>query len=46
MFVSLRKLEAKVAEIYNSCNETKSMQIKADKKSIILKKIERRKKRQ
>ena len=31
ILVSLRKLEAKVAEIYNFCNETKSMQIKGDK---------------
>ena len=30
--VSLRKLEAKVAEIYIFCNETKPMQIKGDKK--------------
>ena len=42
MLVSLRKLEAKVAEIYNSCNETKSMQIEGDKKPMILKKIEMR----
>ena len=45
MLVSLRKLEAKVAEIYNSCNETKSMQIKGDKKPMIMKKIEMRKKK-
>ena len=28
---SLRKLEAKIAEIYHFCNKTKSMQIKGDK---------------
>ena len=31
ILVSLRKLEARVAEIYNFCNKTKSIQIKGDK---------------
>ena len=37
ILVSLRKLEAKAAEIYNFCNETKSMQIKGDKQLAELK---------
>ena len=36
ILVSLRKLEVKVAEIYNFCNETKSMQIKGDKELVEL----------